>query len=124
MTYIFPFPHPWSTCGNKEICMSFSCLSDVLFRLQLENFWGKEMCVLFSCFFAIFARYFACSSLYLVLSDTYHLLAATICRCVAQVMGALIKIATQHIQMPSVDTLPKVKERFYTITSQIKKLKN
>ena len=77
----------------------------------------------FSCFFAVFARYFACGSLYLVLSDTYHLSAATVCRCVAQVTGALIKIANQHIQMPSVEALPEVKERFYTITSKRKNKK-
>ena len=75
-------------------------------------------------FFAILTRYFACSSLYLVLSDTYHLLAATVCRCVAQVTGALIKIANQHIQMPSVEALLEVKERFYAITSKRKKQKN
>ena len=64
-----------------------------------------------------------CGSLYLVLSDTYHLLAATICRCVARVMGALIKIVNQYIQMPSVEALPEVKERFYTIASKIKNQK-
>ena len=78
----------------------------------------------FSCFFAVFARYFACGSLYLVMSDTYHLSAATVCRCVAQVMGALIKIANQHIQIPSLEALPEVKERFYAIASKRKNKEN
>ena len=79
----------------------------------------KYVCPLVA--FHVFSRYFACGSLYLVLSDTFHLSAATVCRCVAQVTGALIKIAHQHIQMPSVEALPDVKARFYAITSTKKR---
>ena len=63
-------------------------------------------------------RFFASGSFFMVIGDTYLVSEATVCRCVTQVTESLVNKASLYIKMPSMETLPDVKQRFYEIASK------